>query len=272
MKTTLDQHPLYEEAWENVVTSVWPVLQKQSEAMRSELNKELVARGPQALEDVGQRCKLSRGQAYEHSSWYWCNRMIVVFHRLETIQNMMGHSLYLKKNERRSQLLEDWVRYNWEHYAVAYQSVLEVALLLCNEMLVLGYPSRECRYDVVCNNTRVKNTPVYRALQKLQKTTSEHRKGKNLLVHEGQRILPSKAAKDLDTVELFNLAARVGADFEDRSELLANFLSWVTKPELLEVMDDERNEIEEQVTQLLGELLPYYRLVRGLYQAGLTFP
>lgn len=208
---------------------------------------------------------LSPKQHYEYSCYYWCNKLNDIFIRLKEIRAMTGRSLYRKKNEVKSVLMQEWIQYNYEHYTIVYQGILDVALLLTNAILELGNLHRKCSYDTVCDNTKVNGTSVHRILKRIQDTTKKHREGKNIFVHQGERIELPIDRKTYDTVDLLNLAIRLGIEVDIDRQLLGEFLQIVTVKEIMEIMEKECKVIESQTEGLLTALQPSYQRIHSLY-------
>ena len=248
------QHQLFIELLENIKS--WP--------MPDILNR--LEHGPyEILINYGAGVKPSLEQQREYNSYYWCSRLVSIFDRLEWIRAMTSRSVHRRKNERKDVLLEEWIMYNYEHYTVVYQTILEVALLLTNEVFGLGNPYKKCSYSTVCDNTRIKGTSVHSILEKLKDTTDKHRGRKNLWVHRGERIRPPLDTIDLiDSTEVINMAIKLGIEIGgEREELPVEFLLTYSQKELIEIMEKECTKIESQVEDLFSALLPYYRKFRS---------
>ena len=247
---TVKQHQLFTELLENIKS--WP--------MPDILLR--LSHGPYETPiDYGAGVEPSPERQHQYNSYYWCNRLVSIFDRLTWIRSMTSRSVYGRKNEDRSVLLEEWIVYNYEHYTVVYQAILEVALLLTNEIFCLGNPYRKCSYSTVCDNTRINGTSVHRILGKLKNTTDKHHGRKNLWVHRGERLRPPLDLIDLiDSTEIIDMARKLGIEIGgEREELPAEFLLIHSRKELIEVMEKECTEIESQVEDLFEALLPYYR-------------
>ena len=251
---SVKEHQLFNELFSNV--NVWALPQLEEDVKRE---------SSQILLKPDSGHKLSPKQQYEYNSYYWCKTLVDVFNRLESIRTMTGRSLYKKKNEEKSVLLQEWIVYNYEHYTLVYQSILDLALLLTNEVFVLGNPYKKCFYSTICDNTRINGTDVHHILEKLSKTTSKHREGKNLLLHRGERIKLPLEPRTLDTIDVTNMAIKLGIEVGDMRELVTEFLAIHSRTELLTMMQKECSEIESQVEELFGKLLPYYRGMRSFY-------
>jgi len=248
------EHPLFNEVFANV--NVWAM---------PKIQEVVKQKGYQALFKPDSSHKLSPKQQYEYNSYYWCKTLVDVLNRLESIRTMTGRSLYKKKNEEKSLLLQEWIVYNYEHYTLVYQSILDIALLLTNEVFSLGNPYKKCSYSTVCDNSRINGTSVHRILEKLRKTTSKHHEGKNLLLHRGERIKLPLESRILDTIDVTNMAIKFGIEVGDMRELVTEFLAIHTRRDLLAIMDKECKQIESQVEKLFDELLPVSRRMRSFY-------
>ena len=250
------EHQLLNELFENVKPWVFPEIKK-----RIEQEGYQVMFGPNKLV-----LEFSPKQNYEYSVCKWCIKLVNVFDRLEGIRAMTNRSLYKKKNEEKSVLLQEWITYNYEQYAIVFQGILEIALLLTNVVFDMGNPPRECSYPMVCNNTRMAGTDVAAILKGLSKTVRKHHEGKNLLVHRGERIKLPIQLRMPSEVDLLYTAIKLGIEVKDElRELLAEFLAIHTRKELLAIMDKECKQIESQVEKLFDELLPVYRRMRSFY-------
>ena len=78
---------------------------------------------------------LSPMKRYEIGSFYWCETFDGVFNRLKAIREMTGRSIYKRKEEASGELKKNWMTYNYQIYITIYQSILDVALLMTNEIL-----------------------------------------------------------------------------------------------------------------------------------------
>lgn len=214
----------------------------------------------------GSGIKLSPKQHYEHSCYYWSHRLENIFDRLKNIRIMTGRSLYRKKTEVKSVLIQEWILYNYEHYTIVYQGILDVALLLTNAILELGNPHKKCSYDTICENTKVNRTNVHHILKKIQDSTKKHREGKNMFVHQGERVDLPVDRKTYDTIDLVNIATTLGLEINNEyMQLVAEFLQIVTTKEIIKIMENECKEIESQTEELLTALSPHYHRIHSLY-------
>lgn len=256
----LKEHQLYKELWANVFASLEPQIDEALEQVHKSPSFD------EFLSMLSSPFSLSPRQRYECSSWYWCNRIVDRFEELAKIRTMTGRSLYKRRNEEKSVLLQEWIMYNYEHYTVVFQGILDVALLLTNEIFLLGNPYKECHFGRVCGNTRIKGTTVHSMLQKLNETTRGRREGKNLLVHRGERIKLPLETRIYDTVDVINLFTKLRLEVDELTRgLVSEFLSEYSRNDLIGIMEKECAELESQVEGLFTALLPYYRAFRSAY-------
>lgn len=209
---------------------------------------------------------LTPKQRYEIGSLLWCRTFSIVFNRLDRIREMTTRSIYKKKDENKSQLINNWLYYNYQLYTVTYQSILEIALLITNEILDLGNPYRQCNFSNIYENRRVKAAGLDRILKKLMQKTKKHREGKNLLVHQGKGTpVPSKGKK-LDAIDISSIAKELQTDEEDIKANLSEFLALKSREQLFIKMKMECKDIKLLVKQLFDELYPNYTKIREFYE------
>lgn len=205
-------------------------------------------------------------ERYELGSFYWCETFVGVFSRLEKIREMTNRSLYKRKYENKTELIKEWIVYNYHIYITIYQSVRDIALQLTNEILDLGTPEKLCNFFTIYNNRRVKDAGVDVILKEIHIITEEHREGKNLLLHKGKGVSPPIR---MGTPSLFNgsdIAKNMGMDEEVIRAYLEEFLAVKGKAHLVEIMLRERGQIERQVEKLFSKLLPQYNRIHNFYE------
>lgn len=209
---------------------------------------------------------LTPKQRYEIGSLLWCRTFSIVFSRLDRIREMTTRSIYKKKGEDKGQLINNWLYYNYQLYTVTYQSILEVALLITNEILDLGNPYRQCNFSNICENRRVKAAGLERILKMLMQKTRKHRDGKNLLVHQGKGTPVPAKGKKLDAFDISSIAKELQTDEEDIKAYLSEFLALKSREQLFEKMKRECTDIKLLVKQLFDELYPHYTKIHAFYE------
>jgi hypothetical protein len=218
---------------------------------------------PALLELAGKESSsLQRG--YELRSFIWCETLALLFERLKRIREMTARSVYARGAQRNT-ILKEWVKYNYHIYMLIYQSVLDVALLLTNEILDLGIPTRQCNYNMICRNRRVKDLAIDRILDELSRLTEEHRRGKNLLLHRGISPPPRKSGGATISLDITNLAVELELTEEQIRSSLEEFSSYQDKTQLIQQMSRECEEIESVAERLMDALLPQYLRIHSFY-------
>ena len=209
---------------------------------------------------------LSPKERYELGSFYWCDTFVGVFNRLEEIRVMTGRSLYKRKGENKSELIKDWIVYNYHIYMAIYQSILDVALQLTNEILDLGTPERQCQFHMIYGNRRVIAAGLNTIIKRIHKITEEHRKGKNLLLHQGKGTSPPIRMVSPNVFNITDLAKNTGMDENVVRSYLSEFLAVKDKTQLIGKMLRECGHIEFQIDKLFSQLLPQYNRIHAFYQ------
>jgi hypothetical protein len=244
----LKNHKLYKKALSNV--ELWVPANKRSLA---------------ALIKISEDESLSQKQRYEIESFLWCSRLSVVFSRLKKIREMGSRSMYKKKGEDKSKVINDWMLYNYQLYTVTYQSISEVALLLTNAILDLGNPPKNCTYGNISENRRVKAAGLVDTLKTLMDKTKEHRERKNLLVHRGKAVRPPVTKAKIIDFDVSGVAEAMGTDEETLKANLQEFLAKKSREHLYEKIESECEDIKLVVAQLFDELYPHYLKLRSFY-------
>jgi len=245
---TLKEHEFYRITFHNV--DPWLSPQKRTLA---------------TLRDLLESKSLSPTQRYELGSFLWCETMVGVFNRLEMIKGMTGRSIYLRQGEDKTTIKNEWIIYNYQFYVPVFQSVFEVALLLINEVLDLGNPYEECKFHVINKNRKVEASGVKSVLENLQRMTKEHRRGKNLLLHQGKGVAPLIRTGSPTSFNVSDLAKKAGVDDAAVIEYLKEFLVTRDQKEVLKKMTDECDHLELQVERLFTDMVPQYTRIRSFY-------
>ena len=212
---------------------------------------------------------LSPKQRYELGSFLYCETSVGIFSRLEKIKQMAGHSLYRRKGEDITTLKKEWLVYNYHNYMMIYQSVLDVALQLTNEILDLGIPEKECKFHIISKNRRVMAAGIESILVKLSQLTKKHREGKNLLLHYGKGTSPPVRMGQVTSINVSDIARKLGWEEDKTAAALEEFLAIKDQEALVDKMNDECNYLELQVERLFGKLLPQYIRIHSFYSEGM---
>jgi len=80
----------------------------------------------------------------------------------------------------------EWLEYHISTFLVAFATVGDESLLLVNEVQCLGIEPKDCRARIVKGNKWVKDTPIPKCLNAIEKVIEPHKNTRNLLVHRGK--------------------------------------------------------------------------------------
>ena len=205
---------------------------------------------------------------YHLNSFLWCKSCALTFTRLKRIREMLNRSLYPKKGESKSKRIKNWMAYNYQIYSVVFQSILEVTILLTNEVLDLGYPERQCRYESLRENKKVKASGVNPVLKQIYEDTLRHKENKNKLVHQGKSIsIPReyKATKEIQ-IDISTLTQDISADETEIREFLEGLVAASQKRKFIGDLENECNSIRSKVEKLFDKLLPQYIKIQAFYK------
>ena len=163
-----------------------------------------------------------------------------------------------RHNEQRGVRQHDWIEYHYSHYLITLVSLLDISLRLTNVVFCLGNRERDCRFDLITENSWVARTPVASALGEIGKLIYPHKKGRNELVHCGKTpkiasVMKSEYLKNLDR---FSFIEMCGKPVVDRNTLKLAYKGQVKK--ISAQLQDETNSIFDAVWKLFNKLEPIY--------------
>jgi len=179
---------------------------------------------------------------------------------------MTGRSIHRRKYEDKDELLKKWMVYHYGYYISIYQSTVDIAAVLVNQILDLGYPLRQCNFANLHANEHVKAAGIDKILEQLHKTTEEQWKGKNLLLHRGEEVVPPVKIVKPSVFDIANIAKNMGMSQTLVTEYLKEFLAKRNQTQLSEKMRSECGYLETKVERLFNNLFPHYIKMRSFYQ------
>ena len=209
---------------------------------------------------------LSPIHRYQVASFVRCANMVRVFVRLESVADMTGRSVHRRKHEDKDEPLQDWMVYHYGYYISIYQSTVDIATVLVNQILDLGYPLRQCNFVNLHDNEHVKAAGIDRILEQLQRTTQEHWKGKNLLLHRGEEVSPPLQMVKPSVFPIAEMAKDLRMSQDVVTRHLKAYLAVKNQTQLSEKMRSECGYLEIKVERLFDKLFPYYIKMRSFYQ------
>lgn len=205
---------------------------------------------------LGQKPKYSftPEMAYHFNVGYYSRSLISTLERIEQVPIFLRRFPNSKFFIDNSVTLHKWVNYHYTNFLVMSVSLYDIALLLTNEIFMLGIEARFCNEKSVVKHKLVKETSVKTCLDNLGHAVDEYRDPRHLFVHRG-RVPSMGFLDDLDTFD-FLQKARNDLDIEKATDNLSNVLS---NPYILKALYkiERKNLIAqiEQKTNIFVELI-----------------
>lgn len=163
-----------------------------------------------------------------------------------------------RRNSKQGVRQHDWIEYHYSYYLITLVSLLDISLILTNAVFCLGNRERDCRFDLITENSWVARTPVASALDNVRKLVQPHKKGRNEFVHWGQApkiasVMKSEYLKNLDRFSFIELC---GKPVVDRKTLELAYKGQVKK--ISARLKVETDSIFDGVWKLFDKLEPIY--------------
>ncbi|HEX5223300.1 MAG TPA: Cthe_2314 family HEPN domain-containing protein [Verrucomicrobiae bacterium] len=163
-----------------------------------------------------------------------------------------------RRNAKQGVRLHDWIEYHYSHYLITLVSLLDISLVLTNAVFCLGNRERDCRFDLITENSWVARTPAASALEDIRKFVQPHKKGRNEFVHWGQTpkiasVMKSDYLKHLDRFSFIELC---GKPVVDRKTLELAYKGQVKKISVK--LKAETDSIFDAVWKFFDKLEPIY--------------
>jgi hypothetical protein len=206
--------------------------------------------------------KLYPSQIYDYQVNFRVEKVIGVINKLEEIIDMSSRSIYLRKQEDKSELVNKWSLYNYEFYTLIFQSMPDVCAMLLNYLFRLGIPDDKCYPKTTSDKLKAKAPEIINKLDEILAIISNHRNNKNQLLHRGIALNrhpgTQKSLEDFTDYQIKLIAEDLRRDQASTKKLLKEFLSIIGKKNLLPIMKNECIDLEQKIIQLFDMLLPYY--------------
>lgn len=228
-----------------------PLAKKVLEDLRPLLESEASKSNATAVELSG--CVWYADTIFTHTS-----AMQSAIENLERSQYFISSFPQPRRNAKQGVRQHDWIEYHCSHYLITLVSLLDISLILTNAVFCLGNRERDCRFDLITENSWVARTPVASALGDIRKLVQPHKKGRNELVHWGQApkiasVMKSDYLKNLDRFSFIELC---GKPVVDRKTLELAYKGQVKK--ISAKLKDETNSIFDAVWKFFNKLEPIY--------------
>lgn len=178
---------------------------------------------------------------------------------LERSQHFIFSFPQPRRNAKQGVRQHDWIEYHYSHYLITLVSLLDISLILTNAVFCLGNRERDCRFDLITENSWVARTSVASALGDIRKLVQPHKKGRNELVHWGQTpkiasVMKSEYLKNLDRFSFIELC---GKPVVDRKTLELAYKGQVKK--ISAKLQAETNTTFDAVWEFFNKLEPIYQ-------------
>lgn len=228
------------------------------------LKKHKRTRKFQKIEQYFHPTRLSEPEQYFHSALYYVLRLHDSFERLEYIRTFLTHFRIPKQYKEMGIERSDYIKYHYSNHAVNLVGIFDIALILANNVFRLGLPEKQCRSELIIQNSWVRSRGIDKILKNLDSKVLPLREPRNLFIHRGW----ARDDKFIPFLEMLELLKRKSAIPEtilsSRSDAI---IARISKLETLKILD-ELNEQEEPVfnisIELLSRLHPIYKFWKDI--------
>jgi hypothetical protein len=147
--------------------------------------------------------------------------------------------------------------YHLENYIVRTQGLMDRVLKLVDSVFHLTNHPKNCRFDVVVQNVKVKVSDVHEPLKKLKTLLARYSGVRNEIVHH--HSIKEDALRRLDMYFLLERWEEISPrekpiEFKDHIKDTISEILWFKKRELIAF----NNEMAAAVSLILDKLAPYY--------------
>lgn len=237
-----------------------PLIKKVSENLQP-----LIEAGMQKLKKVAEKgsfrnkekIELLENEWYEYVVFSHLSSLLSGVERLQQTQNFIGNFPQPRSYEKKGINQYTWIEYHYSYYLATYVSLFDIALILTNSVFRLGNRERDCKPDLIMNNSWVSQTHVKKTLAELEQLIKTHREVRNLHLHRGQ--MPDIASKmgleEFDFLKVFSSVQMSKPVIEQE------IIDWAYKgatKEVVKRLQIERSNIHKIIWQLFDDLLPIY--------------
>jgi hypothetical protein len=210
--------------------------------------------------------ELSELEQYLISVFRWTARLADSFRRLEHVRAYLAHFRILKQYNETGIKRMDYIKYHYSNHAVILLGIFDLALILTNSVFRLGIPERQCRPEIVIENSWVRRRGIDKSLRELNSAVEHLREPRNVFIHRGY----PRDTEDLSCltgVEIF-LKADNSSTIMSPSRVRPAY-ERVFKQERLRILD-ELDKQEEPVFNISMELLTGLHPVYKGWKKSLT--
>lgn len=204
-----------------------------------------------------EKAKLWEHEWYDYAVFTHASSLLSGIERLQQTENFIGNFPRPRSYEKKGINQYTWIEYHYSYYLATLVSLHDISLILTNFVFRLGNRERDCKVDLIMNNSWVSQTSVKKTLADLDKLIKPYRESRNLHLHRGQMpdIASTMNLEELDMLRLYS--------FIQMQEPIINqeIIDWAYKgaiKEIVERLQAERYNVHKVIWQFFDDLSPTY--------------
>jgi hypothetical protein len=198
--------------------------------------------------------------AYHVDVFQYMTNLLNSVERLSHIEVYINKFPCPKTYEKNGITEDRWIKYHYSNYNATQVTIFDTAILLVNEVLILGLDPKECNERTVLKNTKVEFTKTGKALKKLKGVTEKYRKPRNLAAHRGQEI----ELGSLQLPSVLSLLQRAGAPMVEINIL--DKIYKLTRRGIVYDLHSQTLKVTDNISHLFDALFEHYELQTRVYQ------
>jgi hypothetical protein len=198
--------------------------------------------------------------AYHVDVFQYLANLLTADDRLSYIEVFINKFPRPRTYERKGITEDRWIKYHYSNYYATMVTIFDTALLLVNEVFILGLDPKECNERTILKNSNIEFTKVGKALLELKNVTEKYRHPRNLAFHRGQDI-------DLGFLQVpsaLSLLQRAGTPMIEINKLIK--LYKLTRRVIVNDLHHQTQTVTTCLTQLFDALFEHYDLQTRVYQ------
>lgn len=205
----------------------------------------------------------SEPELYVVTVFWWTASLAGCFTRLKHIRAYLSHFRILKQYRESGIDRAGYIKYHYSNHAVTLLGVFDIALILTNNVFRLGHSEKQCRPELIMQNSWIRMMRFDKILRQLDSAVEPSRKPRHLFIHRGY-LRGSECLWYLTGVEKFLSTA--GSSSRIPFPLVASMY----KAEVSRILDELRQQEEDAFKasmELLTGLYPVYESWKKFFAA-----
>jgi hypothetical protein len=200
--------------------------------------------------------QLSKSVLYADAVFPFISALVSAFDHLERSQHFIKSFPQPRQNEEQGIRQHDWIEYHYSYYLITFVSLLDVSLRLTNAVFYLGNRERDCKFDLITENSWVAQTSVTSVLKEIRKLVEPFKTERNKFVHCGETpkfesIMESKNLKMLDRLSFIEIHGKAVVNKKT--------LQLAYKRQVIEILNKlKAKSVFDEVSKLFNQLEPIY--------------